>query len=441
MLQKYFISGESRAKRAHYAQICRQLENGCVPICCASNWRETAYNQAMLYQKRKDSAVPLAVVGAGVVGRVAALALKRAGQTVRLFEVNGAPIPAGVPRLYALSASSRELLESLGVWAALRSPSPVPMRRMQLYGDQGGTLQIAAWQAGVSALAWMVPEDQLLQALTTACFNQGLVPEAAEVLAPESAGERPRLLVAGTPLAAELLIAADGARSPLRELTEVPVQRHAYGQRGLVGLLHLTQSHGGAAWQWFREGAVLGILPAATQAGRPAASVVWSLPQQQAEQFEADPELALQTMRQWLADSPDAPQISAWASALASFPLALQQTKVSPVPGLLLIGDAAHTVHPLAGQGLNLGLGDVTDLVDVLANRPSPCRVSDPWLLDRYARRRALPLTLVRQVTHGLHGLFGQEDALVRLGRNRGINLLDRLPGLKALMVGGAART
>lgn len=394
----------------------------------------------MFHRDRKDAAIPLAVVGAGVVGLTAALALKRAGLSVRLFETSAA-LRGNVPRLYALSSSSRELLESLGVWPALRSPSPVPMRRMQLYGDQGGCLQIAAWQAGVPALAWMVPEDQLLQALLASCSGQGLMVEPAEALPPEAPGERPRLMVGGTLLAAELLIAADGARSPLRELTETPVQRHPYKQRGLVGLLHLANSHGGAAWQWFRDGAVLGVLPAATQSGCPAASVVWSLPEQQAEQLCAEPDLALQTMRQWMHGSPDAPQITAWASGLASFPLALQQSKVTPVPGLLLIGDAAHTVHPLAGQGLNLGLGDVVDLVDVLANRPSPCRVSDPWLLERYARRRALPITLMRQVTHGLHGLFGQEDALVRFGRNRGINLLDRLPGLKALMVGSAARS
>jgi 2-polyprenyl-6-methoxyphenol hydroxylase-like FAD-dependent oxidoreductase len=379
--------------------------------------RDAARNQAGAARAaRPDPAAQTVVVhGSGAVGLSAALALARQGLAVTLIGPPPAAPGEGDIRAYALNAASRALLEELRVWDAIPPDARTPVLDMHIEGDApGAALDFSAWQQRSEALAWIVDAAELESALHTAArFAPHL-----RLLPPD----------ATAPLAA-LRLHAEGRDSAARTALGVQLERRAYGQRAIAARLQADQPHGGLARQWFRSPDVLALLPMdRPEAGRGLA-LVWSLPEERAEALmpldDAGFEAALM----------DATAGAAGTLRLvgrrAAWPLALAQADPMCGPGWALIGDAAHVVHPLAGQGLNLGLADVAVLAQVIAAREPWRALGDVRLLQRYARERAGATRLMGGLTDGLLHLFAHPLPLVRHLRNQGLGLVNRLPMLK----------
>lgn len=357
------------------------------------------------------------VRGAGVVGLTAALALARQGLRVQVL---AAPAAAQAPadvRAYALNPASVSLLQQLKVWDALPADARTPVHDMHVEGDaQGAALDFSAWQQGTEALAWIVDVPALEEALRTAVR---FAPHVHTVHQAAGAAPALTLLAEGRHSATR---AALGARMPL----------HRYGQRAVAARLHATQAHAGLARQWFRSPDVLALLPMDRPTPGHGLSLVWSLPDERADALMALDDAAFEAA---LNDATaGAAGRLTLAAPRASWPLALAQAEPVCGPGWALLGDAAHLVHPLAGQGLNLGLADVEALVRVLAAREPWRGLGDPRLLQRYARERRGPTWLMGQVTDGLLQLFAHPQPLVKELRNRGLALLNALPPLKRVL-------
>ena len=373
------------------------------------------------------------VRGSGAVGLTAALALAGQGLQVALQAVAPAQGPAqghaqGIApdlRAYALNAASVRLLSSLRVWDALPADARTAVHDMHIEGDlAGAALDFSAWSQGLAELAWIVDAAELEQALRTAArFAPHLTLLADGQAAPD----------------APLQVLAEGRASAAREALGETMQRHSYGQTAIAARLCSDQPHVGLARQWFRSPDVLALLPLDRPQPGLGYGLVWSLPDTRAAELLA---LADAQFNAALMDATAAAAGSlALCSERASWPLSLAQASAVHGPGWVLVGDAAHVVHPLAGQGLNLGLADVTALVQVLAERArlEPWRaLGDPRLLARYARQRAAPTRAMALVTDGLQQLFAHPQPVVRELRNRGLSLLNQLTPLKRMLVARA---
>jgi ubiquinone biosynthesis UbiH/UbiF/VisC/COQ6 family hydroxylase len=360
------------------------------------------------------------VRGSGAVALSAALALGRRGLDVRLqAELR---TPRVDVRTYALSATAIALLQQLKVWDALPADARTPVLDMQIEGDQPGSrLHFSAWSGALDALTWIVDAAELEAAL-----------RAALRFAPHV-----QLVDPGTPVVgADLLLLAEGRDSASRERLGVQMPRAMYGQRGVAARLRADQPHGGLARQWFRSPDVLALLPFARPEPGASYGLVWSLPDARADELLALGDSAFEAA---LMDATGGVAGSlTLASERAAWPLALAQADAVCGPGWVLLGDAAHLVHPLAGQGLNLGLADVQALDAVIAAREPWRSLGDPRLLRRYARQRAGPTLAMGQLTDALLHLFASPQPALRELRNRGMTLVDHLPPLKRWLVSSA---
>jgi len=363
--------------------------------------------------------VDVCVRGTGAVGSCLALALSRQGLSVALQDTHpraAAPAREDV-RAYALNATSVELLRELKVWDALPADARCPVYDMHIEGDAaGGALDFSAWSQGVEALAWIVDAAELERTLA-----------AAVAFAPHVQ------TVADGAVEAALLAVAEGKASATREQLGVamPVQR--YGQRAVAARLQSDLAHAGVARQWFRSPDVLALLPFDRPVPGHSYGLVWSVPDARADELMALDEAAFE---QALADaSGGAAGALKLCSERAVWPLTLARAEQVCGSGWVLLGDAAHVVHPLAGQGLNLGLADVRALARVIAAREPWRGLGDEKLLQRYARQRAMPTLAMGQVTDGLLHLFASQTPALRELRNRGLNLVNGLPPLKRLLV------
>lgn len=386
----------------------------------------------------KESVV---VCGAGIVGLACALGLARGGFGVTLIGPRPASPPPEVdvycPRVYAISAASQQFLADLGVWSMLDSTRLTPVEGMEVYGDANGCVTLQAWQAAQTTLAWIVESSELERVLQQAVRVYGIRWQS------ESFRERQAAAVvteSGQRFAADLLIGADGASSPVRHAAGISTRSRPYGDIGLV--VHLTSDlpHQQTALQWFTADGVLALLPMPDTADGHQVSMVWSMPQALAKALQDLPEPQRNGDLQARLQAVTGGRLGHLQvrSPLFGFPLFLEQSTMI-APGVALVGDAAHRIHPLAGQGLNLGLADVQELLRVLGEKEAYRSVADYRVLQRYRRARAEPVLAMRVATDGLHRLFSAQSAPVAWARNVGMQCVDRLPFIKRFLIAGAS--
>lgn len=336
-------------------------------------------------------------------------------------------------RTYALNARAIALLERLRIWPALRAWS-APVHEMAVQGDKGGQLSFSAWQQCVGELAWIVDAAELERLLGEA---MRFAPRVTVV---------PPVQGMHSPVPAALLAICEGKHSSTRAALGVGFERQPYGHWGVAARLKASRAHHGVARQWFRSPDILALLPFNHPDPDASYGLVWSVPQSRAQALlaltAADFESALQdAIAQSAPGALDVVGELSLSSAVAAWPLALAQAQRWSGPGWVLVGDAAHQMHPLAGQGLNLGLADVDTLVAVLRQ----ARTDEPWrtpgderTLRRYARQREWPTKAMAGVTDGLLRLFADERAPVRELRNAGMSLVGRLGPVKSWLIGRA---
>lgn len=364
------------------------------------------------------------VRGAGIVGRALALSLARLGLRVAL--VPGAPAGGGHAvaradvRAYALNPASVALLGRLKAWDALPAHAATPVHDMRVEGDDAGaSIGFSAWQGEVGELAWIVDAPALEAALAAAVSFSPHV----DVL---PAG-RPDLPAA--PADAALTALCEGRDSPTRRALGIAMRVHPYGQTAVAARLVAERPHANVARQWFRAPDVLALLPLDMPEPGRSYALVWSMPDAGAQSLDHLDAAAFEAR---LAEATGgACGALALASGRAGWPLVLAEAETWCGPGFVLLGDAAHVVHPLAGQGLNLGLADVAALASVIERREPWRGLGDPRLLRRYARERAAPTWAMSRLTDGLLQLFATDLPLVREARNRGLAVVDNLPPLK----------
>ncbi|THD09370.1 UbiH/UbiF/VisC/COQ6 family ubiquinone biosynthesis hydroxylase [Rhodanobacter lindaniclasticus] len=391
--------------------------------------------------RRRASTLGVAVVGGGMVGAAAALALARAGFSVALLEAR-APTPwradAEVDlRVVGLAPSSIALLDEMGVWTSIREARASAYRHMHVWdAASGAAIDFDAAAEGRDMLGCIVENSlvqwTLWQALETAGVRR-LCP--AEVTAFESRDDRIQLqLTDGATLSAAVLVAADGAASPLRQLAGIGTRGRDYAQRAVVAHVNTERAHEETAWQRFLPGGPLALLPLAD--GR--SSIVWSLPEAEAQRV-----LALDDRRfcdELGAASDFRLGRITGTTPRAAFPLKLQLAQGYQAERLVLLGDAAHAVHPLAGQGVNLGLRDVAELRDTLVEARAAGRdIGAEHVLRRYARRRRSADTLDALGFDALARVYAWQSPPLVAARAIGVRLLDRLAPLKRRLSDHAA--
>jgi len=374
------------------------------------------------------------IVGAGLVGAAAALALGRQGLRVALVERQPPQVPDETwdTRIYAISPASQRFLERLGAWQRMDASRVQPVYRMDVAGDTSGAIRLDAYEAGVSHLAAIVESGRLQHALWQALQADGNValhcPAAIESI--EWGEPHAQLKLAdGSALEAELIVGADGATSRIREWAGLASTLTPYGQSGVVANFECERPHRGTAFQWFFDSDILAWLPLTGN----RLSMVWSTRGEHADELIALDAAVLAEKVQ--AAGHDRLGALRLLTPAAAFPLRLIRVDSVVAPGVALIGDAAHGVHPLAGQGVNLGFGDAEALVEVLA-RHRRTRCGDVRVLQTYARLRAEPVRRMQALTHGLHHLFA--DSRAAWLRNAGMTIVNQLPPLKAALVRGA---
>ncbi|WP_217590688.1 UbiH/UbiF family hydroxylase [Burkholderia sp. GbtcB21] len=379
----------------------------------------------------------VAVVGGGLVGKTAALALTQSGYKTALLAQPAAPRPADLAfdtRVYALSSSSQALLERLRVWQALDHGRLAPVYDMRVYGDAHAELHFSAYQASVPQLAWIAESSLVETSLDAALrFQPNLTWFDARAQGFDVRDDAAVLtLSSGQVLEADLVVGADGAHSWVRSQMGAKVERRDYRQTGVVANFKASLPHRETAYQWFHEGEIVALLPLPDG----HVSLVWSAHTAHADELLAlDPaQLAAEVERV----SHGQVGTLECVTPAAGFPLALQTVDKLIAPRVALVGDAAHLIHPLAGQGMNLGLRDVAALADAIAGKESFRNLGDTVLLRRYERSRREDIRALMVATDGLQRLFAVPGSLAKAVRNAGMAFVGAQPLVKRWLVSAA---
>ena len=355
--------------------------------------------------------------GAGIVGRTLALLLARERLSVALVDSAGSHAPSHSDvRAYAMNVATREILESVRSW-----PDPehaTAVLQMQVHGDQGGSVTFDANSQQAEAMAWIVDVPALERRLADATRFQPLVDVVRE------------------PVQAPLTVVCEGRASRTRAELGVEFDTTRYPQHAIATRLDCERPHGQVARQWFTaEGDIVAFLPLDGADGRQVA-VVWSVLAERVPALLALDDAAFAARLHEL--SGGALGALAQTGPRASWPLLLARATrwVGALPGrpgesFALAGDAAHAMHPLAGQGLNVGLGDAAELAQVLAAREPWRSPGDLKLLRRYERARQGDWLRMSLATDGLQQLFGRPEPVAALLRNWGMAAFDASGPLK----------
>lgn len=383
------------------------------------------------------------IAGAGLVGLSLAAALAAAGRSVALADralVTSPPAATGDDdwdtRVYAISPGSVAFLSSIGAWQALPAERVAPIEAMAVEGDGGARLRFSAYELGERSLAWIVEERTLKSALIGRVSTAGVALHAPCAFDSLAFGPKACVLHCGADtLRARLVVGADGLRSSVREMAGIVAATKPYGQTAVVANFNCERPHLGRAFQWFHDdGGVLAWLPLP---GR-RVSMVWSAPHALADELLALPADALAA--RVAARGRHCLGAFETITPAAGFPLQLSTLPTTVAHRVALVGDAAHGIHPLAGQGVNLGFGDAEALAAVLRDSGPVTDPGEPLLLERFARQRKAPVLAMQYVTDGLARLFGTSLPFVRAARNWGMMAVDRLPPAKRVLAQSALR-
>lgn len=388
------------------------------------------------------------IVGNGAIAKTAALGFAQAGHSVTLLVPPARSGPQEAPaggerpwdvRVYALNHTAHNLLSSLKVWGALDHSRVAPVDSMVINGDgdKAGLLGFDAFSAHTGTLAWIVEDCNINQALDTALKfapKVQVVSGRASCLR-TSADAASVELDDGTVIAAELVVGADGRESWVRGQCGIGIDYRSYHQRGVVANFSCEKPHHGVAHQWFtcNEG-IVALLPLPGN----KVSLVWSAPDALADTLMAESQGELAIRLGEFAEDKLGTLKPLQPEMVKAVPLVIIRPHAIVAPRVALAGDAAHAVHPLAGHGMNLGFGDVVDLLKVIAQREDRRSIGDERVLARYARARKEDVFLMQLATDGLERLFGANLEPVRVIRNLGLNLLDKLPMVKRRLMAQA---
>lgn len=371
------------------------------------------------------------VVGAGLVGASFALAMKESGLRLALVETAApsAPSTDWTSRVYAISPGSVEFLSEIGAWQQFDARRIAPVKAMHIHGDSGDSyLEFNAQQSQLDELAVIAEARHMQYGLWQALQRQDnlelFCPARCARLALQE--EYATLsLEDGRVLRAPLIVGADGRESWVRKQSGMDADAASYRQMGVIANFETELPHQDCAWEWFREKDVLAFLPLPGQ----RISMVWTTSEAHASELLslAPDEFSRQVSE---AGSDRLGELRLLNSP-AAFPLRVLHLEHLVQTRVALIGDAAHNVHPLAGQGVNLGFQDARALAEVLNGRGHQTDCGDYFLLRRYERSRKGDILAMQLITDGLKKLFGNHDPLLKLARNIGLSATGNLPWLR----------
>jgi 2-octaprenylphenol hydroxylase len=394
--------------------------------------------------------VDVAVAGAGIAGLAAAVALSRLGYRVAILEaasrpqlsVTGETLDGWDRRVSALTPATCEFLEQLGVWPRIAAERVGPYVDMHVWDAEGtGRIDFSATEVGAPLLGHIVENRRIIDALLVAAeTTPGIDLYWQTPLETLDAGPDGEVLLGSEALpetlTASLLIGADGGRSRVRELADFEVRRWSYEQQAIVATVELADTHQSACWQAFLPTGPLALLPLA-----PAnlCSIVWSLDDRDCERWldATSADFVAGLNRAMGAVGPEVTRVS----ERQAFPLVQCHAVDYVQPGIALVADAAHSIHPLAGQGINLGLADVRVLAAELERaREAGLNPGDGAVLRRYQRqRKGENLTMMAAMEAFKRG-FGADSPLIRVARNAGLDWVNQMAPLKQWFIRQALR-
>ena len=384
-----------------------------------------------------DRGFDVVVIGAGMVGAAAACLLARAGFSVAVIETAEPAAfrpdsPTGL-RVSALSPGSQAVLAEAGVWRQISQQRHCTYRRMRVEDRKHeAVLEFNAGEFGLERLGTIVENDLVQWSLWQGMKNFGAIDLLCPAQVSEFDFDRPAVrLQGGREIRANLLVGADGADSLVRSAMGIAHQYWEYGQLGIVSVVKTARANPGLAWQRFLPGGPLAFLPLADG----SSSIVWSVPEAEGRRLLelADAEFCAEL--QAAMHSPELPFGEvAGCGPRAAFPLRMQLSDTYAAQHAVLIGDAAHVVHPLAGQGVNLGLSDAAALLETLLSaRKAGEDMANDRVLQRYARWRRSEAELMARGVHGIRSLF-MPETLAPL-RRMGLGLVSRSWMLKEAFI------
>ncbi|WP_268799003.1 2-octaprenyl-3-methyl-6-methoxy-1,4-benzoquinol hydroxylase [Pseudomonas huanghezhanensis] len=389
-----------------------------------------------------ETRADLLIVGAGMVGSALALALQNSG--LNILVVDGSPLSVGPfdakatfePRVSAVSAASQRILQRLNVWDGIVSRRASPYGDMEVWDGSGtGHVHFSASSVHADVLGHIVENRVIQDALVERLHDcdVGLLANARLEQMRRSGDDWLLTLADGRKLRSPLVVAADGANSAVRRLTGTETREWDYLHHAIVTSVRTTNSHKKTAWQRFTDDGPLAFLPLERE-GEHWCSIVWSVTPAEAERLIAleDEPFCLELER---AFEGRLGSVVAADSRLC-VPLRQRHAKRYVAEGLVLIGDAAHTIHPLAGQGVNLGFLDAAVLAEVLQHAAQRGeRLADERVLSRYERRRMPHNLALMAAMEGFERLFQANPLPLRWLRNTGLKMVDKSSEAKALFV------
>lgn len=374
------------------------------------------------------------IIGGGLVGASLAAALKPAGLSVALVEdqrLATSSAQSWDSRIYAVSPGSAAFLKECGAWQRLDMSRVQPVEQMRVFGDEESELDFSAYQLGAPELAFILESRLLLQSLWQGLQQQDNLTlfcpaRCASVTWHEDAACLK--LEDGRELRAKLIVGADGSDSWVRQQSGMDAAFTPYHQHGVVANFSTEKPHRGTAYQWFQPDGILALLPLPQQ----QVSMVWSVGTEKSEELlQLPPE---ELCAQVAAVSGHTLGALQMVTPPAAFPLRLLNLRQIVKPRLALIGDAAHNLHPLAGQGVNLGFRDARQLAQVLLQPSAQQDCGNIHLLRRYERARQEDIFSMQFTTDALKKLFNNPNPLLRTVRNLGLAATNRITPLKKML-------